>query len=398
MPEARGASAEADEDAVPEEAPPEGAFDLDALVAAGDVPGLLALARACRAGTAPGGRDMKRCLAAYRAAAELGSADGEYAVALFLMAGGIVPQDLKEGTSRLRAAAEKGSVPAKVYLGNLYELGIHYRADPEKADVWYRNAARSAGLTSASGTDEHARELAELGCVRYVLAVTASGALPEADRARLLQRARSLGHGLRIGGAPAETARTEDGAPAGDRPTFLAALDGAAAAGKPAAAPTAAAAAATPTPAPKPPAPAKVAKRTRPSSIAEGLAAFGYALLFAVAGVGAGFAAALGARELVAHGGQLPALGTRTHLVFPIVLAVVGVLPNALVYRLGALLRALVAAAALGGAGWIAWGTGEGAIHPQRGVQALAFALAGLLAALLVLGLLGGTKKHVRGR
>src|SRR5438270_8831525 len=101
-----------------------------------DVVGLLALAKAYRTGTAPGGRDMKKCLETYRAAADLGSAEAEYAVALFHLTGGVVPQDLKEGATRLRAAAEKGSVAAKVYLGNLYELGIHYKADPEKADVW----------------------------------------------------------------------------------------------------------------------------------------------------------------------------------------------------------------------------------------------------------------------
>src|SRR5437867_1067170 len=95
-----------------------------------DMVGLLALAKAYRAGTAPGGRDMKKCLEAYRAAADLGSAEAEYAVALFHLTGGVVAQDLKEGATQLRAAAEKGSVAAKVYLGNLYELGIHYKADP----------------------------------------------------------------------------------------------------------------------------------------------------------------------------------------------------------------------------------------------------------------------------
>src|SRR5689334_24091790 len=80
------------------------ALDLDGLRLRGDVSGLLALARAYRSGAAPGGRDMKRCLEAYRAAAELGSAEAEYAVALFSMNGApFVPQDLKEGTMRLRS-------------------------------------------------------------------------------------------------------------------------------------------------------------------------------------------------------------------------------------------------------------------------------------------------------
>ena len=162
---------EADESELAESAPDPD--DLEALRTQGDVPGLLALAKAFRAGTRPGGRDMSKCLEAYRAAAELGSAEAEYAVALFYMNGGtVVPQDLKEGTMRLRSAAEKGSVPAKVYLGNLYELGIHYKADAEKADVWYRNAGRGAKIEGEQGSAEWNRALADLGCARHVLALT----------------------------------------------------------------------------------------------------------------------------------------------------------------------------------------------------------------------------------
>src|SRR6185369_12101114 len=147
-------------------------FDLEALKRSSDIEGLLTLAKAYRAGTAPGGRDLKRCLETYRAAAELGSPDAEFAVALFCMTGGVVAQDWKEGTTRLRSAAEKGSVPAKVYLGNLYELGIHYKADPEKADVWYRNAGRTARVEAEPDTDEYTQALAELGGARHVLALT----------------------------------------------------------------------------------------------------------------------------------------------------------------------------------------------------------------------------------
>jgi hypothetical protein len=117
-------------------------------------------------------------------------------------------------------------------------------------------------------------------------------------------------------------------------------------------------------------------------------------MLFAIAGVGAGYAATLGARELVAHGTMLPGLGARANLVFPIVLGLVGVLPTMLVYRLTTVLKALVISAGFGGIGWVAWGTGQAALHPMRPVQALAFALAGFLAGLFVLGLLGGTKRQ----
>jgi hypothetical protein len=130
-----------------------------------------------------------------------------------------------------------------------------------------------------------------------------------------------------------------------------------------------------------------------PSRIAVGVGAFGYAMLFAIAGVGAAYAATLGARELVSHGTLLPGLGTRTHLVFPIVLALVGVLPTWLVYRLETVIKAVFAGALFGGIGWVAWRTGQAAFLPLRPVQAIAFALPGFLAALLVLGLIGGTKR-----
>lgn len=410
---------EADESELEGEDAPD-ANDLEALRKHGHVPGLLALAKALRSGTAPGGRDLKKCLEAYRAAAELGSAEAEYAVALFHMNGAaVVVQDLKEGTMRLRSAAEKGSVPAKVYLGNLYELGIHYKADAEKADVWYRNAGRAAHVAADQGSDEWNRALADLGAARHVLALTKDPALPEDEKARLLARAKAHGYGLKV----------REGSADGDRATFALALtgaEGAAATGTP---PPVAVdlvprerkdtspetkqakqraeerARSTPPPAPAekldPRAKAaadraaavekkKAADKKARTSAA--LAAFGYSLLFVLAGVGAGYAATLGARELVAHGHALPLVGNKTRLVFPIVLAVVGVLPTWLVYKLGTVVKALAMGAVLGGIGWVAWGTGQGAFHGDRPLQALAFGVAGFLAGLLVLGLLGGAK------
>lgn len=358
----------------------------------GDVDALLAIAKEKRAA-----RDMKGCLEAYRAAAELGSAEASFAVALFSMNGGVVPQDPKEGTMHLRAAAEKGSVPAKVYLGNLYELGIHYRADAEKADVWYRNAARSAKIEEEPGTDEHARALAELGCVRYVLALVESGKAEGDEKARLLARAKAHGYGLKIkdGSALPEPDRATmtdallvaEGPPAerqraNTTPGTKAAREKVETASRQRAADTV---------------PPTKRKRGQPSpKVAEGLAAFGYAILFATAGVGAAYAAGLGARELVARGTALPGLGTRVDLVFPLVLAVVGILPAWLVYEASAFFKALVGAAVMGGVGWVAWGMGQ-SLHASRPAQAIAFALAGFLASLLVLGILGGAKtKAVR--
>lgn len=347
-------------------------------VADGDVDALLVLAKTRRAA-----KDMKGCYEAYKSAADLGSMEAEYAVALFVMNGSVVQQDLKEGTMRLRSAADKGSVPAKVYLGNLYELGIHYKADPEKADVWYRNAARAARVEEEAGTGEHAKALAELGCVRYVLALVESGAASAEEKARLLTRAKAHGYGLKVKDAGAAIEAS------GDRPTMTDALLVAETRERKDTAPETRQAkqrsADTTPPAPK-------SRPGQPSTnVSDGLAAFGYALLFAVAGVGAAYAATLGASELVEHGTKLPGLGTRTDLVFPIVLGVVGVLPAWLVYKFSAFVKSLVAGGVMGGIGWVAWGTGQ-VIHANRWLEAIAFGVAGFLAALLVLGILGGTK------
>lgn len=382
-----------------EGAPDEGGaedHDAEALEATGDVDGLLALARAYRSGTASGGRDMRKCYETYAAAARLGSADAEYAVALFLVNGGPVAQDLKEAATHLRVAAERGSVPAKVFLGNMYELGIHYKADPEKADVWYRNAARSAGVSAAPGTDAHTRELAELGCVRYGLAVIERGGVDEATKTRLLGRMRAHGHGVRV-----RTAEETADARGSMLPEARDAIEGALAsaegpAGK---SPTAAAKPAATRPAehakdtkPASSAPSARAKAAGATGAADALAAFGYALLFLLAGVGAAYAAWHGARELVAQGTRLPGFGTRTDAVFGAVLGLVGVLPSLLVYRLGTVVKAIVAAGVLAGVGWVSWGTGQALLHAARPVQALGFALPGFAAALLVLGLVDGVK------
>ena len=79
-------------------------------------------------------------------------------------------------------------------------------------------------------------------------------------------------------------------------------------------------------------------------------------------------------------------------------LAFVGVLPTCLVYRVGTVLKALTIAGVFGGIGWVAWGTGQAAFHPDRAAQAFAFGVGGFLAGLLVLGILGGTKRAPRGR
>lgn len=345
--------------------------DLEGLRARGEVGALLELAKRYRAS-----KDLQRCYAAYKAAADLGSGEAAYAVALFHLSGGVVPQDLREGATQLRAAAEKGSIPAKVYLGNLYELGIHYKADPEKADVWYRNAARSAGLAGEP------LELAELGCVRHVLAQNEDPATSDADRARLLQRARAHGHGLRIRDSDAgERPTLGDALQAGDAPAAKASASEPSSPGLPAGQQ------------PTEPRPARARAGTGGAQVGIALSAFGYASLFLAAGIGGGYAAMLGAHQLLLHGKPLPYLGNRFELVFPLAFAVVGVLPSLLVYRFGTVVKALFIAAAMGGAGWVLWGTGTAALHATREVQAMIFAIAGFAAGLLVLGLVGGTKR-----
>lgn len=401
MPEARPEEEPAEEEAADEPADAELDLELESLTARGDVSGLLALARAFRNGSTPYGRDMKRCLDAYRAAATLGSADAEYAVALFSMTGGVVPQDPNEGAARLRAASDKGSIPAKVYLGNLYELGIHYKIDAEKADVWYRNAARSARIGAEPGSSVYARSLAELGCVRYVLALVESGAVTGDDKTRLLQRARAHGYGLRLkasGDQPvADRTRSltpdddasspgVDDAPTDEAPRDRGApeTDGRSAARErhETTPETRAAKAAR----------GRATKQDDASRSSKAFSAFAYAALFTAAGTGAAYACMAGARELATHDALHPTLEAHPYLVFAIVFGLVGVVPTWFVYRFGAVLKALLIGAVLGGVGWVAWGTEQATFHDVRSVQSLLFGLAGFLVGLLVLGFMGGTR------
>jgi|GEM_PF-6117958 len=131
----------------------------------GDAEALREIAKSHRSGTRGVAKDMKACFDCYEAAAKLGDPESHYALALFLFTGGVVPADNKAAATHLRAAADGGLVDARVYLANLYELGIHYRADQDKADVWVRSAARAAGLDDAAVDFE--KRMAALGVVRF---------------------------------------------------------------------------------------------------------------------------------------------------------------------------------------------------------------------------------------
>jgi hypothetical protein len=372
---------------------------IDALRAQSDVEGLIALAKAYRSGTAGMPRDLKQCFAAYAAAAELGSPLAQHALGLFHLHGGPVPPDEMEAAKRFRAAADGGHLAAKVYIANFYELGIHYRADPAKSDVWYRNVARSAAIEAAPGTPEHDRALADLGCVRHALAIAEAPDTSEQDRTRLMRVARI--HGYRSDRAsmtPEMMAEAELDAVDREAEAQSSRRTGA---GIAEAAPAKPKTATRKEPAAVPkPAQAKPEKDERPSRIAAaprahvglGLTAFFFSLVcMAVAAVAGHVAPPL----LAERGLPIPVLGTRFDLVLPVAMVAIGVLPNLLVYRLAAWGRALVMALLTGVAGEVLWGLGH-RVTPSHTIQVCDLAAAGFLAGLLVFGIFGGAKPGSR--
>jgi TPR repeat protein len=386
--------------------------ELDALREAGDIDGLLALARAHRTGDGAT-KDLKACLQTYEVAAELGNAEANNAVALFYMAGGVVAQDMKKGVSHLRAAADGGHVAARVYLANLYELGVHYGKDASKADVWYRSAARGANVTADADSPEFNRAMAELGCVRHLTKLREAGGLEDADDQALTRKAMQLGLKL------ATRAGSDPGTGGGERVSVFG--DGSAGAAK-SRAPQPSTATATSTATSTATATststatsnstsnststddlkgkAKALESTLPKpkkagrlTLKEGVGGFLYTLLFFAFAAGAGYALTQGAKVLLETRAALPLIGTRTHFILPAALALFGALPTILVYRGATFFRALLGAVVAFGIGWALWGTGSGAFVHDRMQQSIAGAVAGFLASLFVLGILGGTKK-----
>jgi hypothetical protein len=407
-------------DPKPEVASPEAAEDADidaieAIEARGDVTTLLARAKDARAD-----KDMTTCLACYEAAARLGSGDAHYAAALFYLSGQVVAQDLKRGTTHLRAAAEAGVLPARVYLGNLYELGIHYTPDVEKADVWYRSAARAAGIADDMEEDERVRRLADLGCVRAYLELATDESTTEDQRGAWSKKARALGYGLKAredarAAAPAREslfATMPEGIGATQTPARTPALTPTQTPTQtPALTPTQTPALApmraptsthAETPVAKGTQKADEAKGEKPKTKAKagasrftpmlGLRAFFLEVLFFATGVAAGWLAMEGAKIVIADRGALPVLGDQPVRAFAIMVALVGVLPALLVYRVRTLVASLGAAAALAGIGFALHGSPVGTWIASRALQTSGFATAGFLAALLVFGLFGGAK------
>jgi len=355
---------------------------IDELVAAEDVEGLLELGAAYRLGAGPIPRDAFKAVECFEAASRLGHAEAEYFVGVAHMNGLGVAKDLAEGVKRMRSAAQRGSLRAKVYVANLYEMGVHYAADRDKADVWYRNVARAAGIDDDPETDAYGLEMAELGCVRFCLKLVADEALPTKDRAFYLKRAKAMGYSHRLAQTqpePAEPAPPAEAAPEEPTPPEPDAQREA-----------------------KPEAKAEAATDEDEDddderaalgaqwTIGAGLGAFVVAALFAVASFYTGWLASEGSRALAAAGRALPGIGAMHDLVFAAVLVAFGVLPATSVYRPKVVGIATVVGGAAAAGGWF--------LHPSTpllwspAAQAGAAGLAGLAVVLLFLGLLGGTR------
>lgn len=381
----------------PEPSGAEALPSVDDLVQAGDTGKLLELAKSYRAS-----RELKACLGCYEAAAKLGSAEAEHAVGLFLLSGGVVAKDEKQAAAMFRSAADKGHLPSRVYVANLYELGIHYKPDATKADVWYRNAARTAQITEEPDSYGYAYAMAELGCVRHCLKVIADPETSEDDRVHFARKAKAYGYREkgRETAPPPEPAATlatlDDTITKPERPPAKKASEPAGEVkGE---AKTAAADEALDEAKAKPAKKAKKKAETTPSSltIGAGLVAFMWATVLVGAAVAAGFLGLEGVRLLVAKYG--PVLGAHEERIVLGAAAGLGVLGALMVYTFKSVVQATLAAALFAGIGWFVWRGPPTHLFELQRLQAIAFGIAGFLASLLFLGLGGGAKKRNEDR
>lgn len=359
---------------------------IDELVASEDVQGLIELGAAYRVGVGAIPKDAFKAIECFEAASRLGSAEAEYFVGVAFMNGLGVGRDVAEGAKRLRSSAQRGSLRAKVYVANLYEMGVHYATDRDKADVWYRNVARAAEIEGEAKDQAYVIAMAELGCVRYCLELVSNEALPTKDRAFYLKKAKAMGYGHRLAQVKRDSAIPEEpdaAAPAAPE-----------AAPPPPAAETPAAKPAAPEAAPKDePAPEDEAPLAAQWTILPGALAFLATGAFMAAAFTGGWLASEGSRALAAAGRPLPGVGGMHDLVFAAALVVFGLLPAMASYRPKVVGVGALAGGALAAGGWF--------LHPLQALlwspaaQAGAFGLAGALVVLLFLGLLGGTRARV---
>ena len=117
-----------------------------------------------------------------------------------------------------------------------------------------------------------------------------------------------------------------------------------------------------------------------------GILRFAFLCMFAAAGLAAAHLARQGAALLVAQGRPVPVVGTHLGAILPGVLGVLVLLPALGLYRLPAVVRALVLAALTGVAGLLAWGQPHVTLVSDAPTQGITFALAGFLAGMLVFG------------
>lgn len=376
-----------------------GEESIEALERAGDIDGLLVLARRYRTGDGVAA-DLEATFSAYEAAGRLGSGDAHYAIALFHLTGRIPNAESSAGLARLREAADAGHLQARVYLGNLYASGTHYKRDPEKAEVWYRSAARAANVEAEPGSTAYATALAELGCGAWV---KRADLVDDSSREALARKAKNLGfregeisEPLATGGpvsrGPASLPRSTDTTSPVSTPPRSQNTD--------ADSDTDTADAATEErssprnvkkqlPSPK----VDASPREPRFTPGPGLAAFMYATLFLGAAAGAGYALEQGATYMLQHKTDVPLFGGHIERIGPLALLVFGILPTLIVYKTRTWLRAIPGGILGAGAGWVLWGTGQWQWLPSRIHQTGVFTCAGFLAVLLVFGFAGGARR-----
>ena len=117
-----------------------------------------------------------------------------------------------------------------------------------------------------------------------------------------------------------------------------------------------------------------------------GILRFAFLCMFAAAGLAAAHLARQGAALLVAQGRPVPVVGPHPGAILPGVLGVLVLLPALGLYRLTAVLQALVLATLAGVGGLLAWGHPHATLLADPQTQGITFALAGFLAGMLVFG------------
>jgi hypothetical protein len=358
---------------------------IEELVAENNVEGLLELGSAYRAGTTHVSRDLKKSVECFLRAADLGSDDAQYLAAMAYFNGSGVAEDSAEGARRLRVAAQNGHLRAKLYLANMYELGVHHKKDAEKADLWYRAVARTAGIDADPESPEYALEMAELGAARHGLALIADETLAVKDRHFYLKKVKAMGYGqfLRQAKAEKERLRAELLEKTAEEEKQRASDPGVKKVEAPKAEPAA-------EPAPE--------KKSKPKAAAEplawtwgaGFAAFALSAFFLAASSIAGWLAMEGARAFAMAQNPLPLVGENVGPVMWVVVFLFGILPSAIGYRARVVLFGAIAALLGGAAGFF--------LHPVLPLisppefQATALGLSLFVSVAFFLGVLGGTR------